>query len=97
MSAGGFNASDRQQVGPKDMQDGLFVPIHGFIEGTGKFPIQKCAIFCKFKEIKELRRGGWFCTPLKRFRRLTPKLRTRAIYGRKLFNLAEPRKTRNHT
>jgi hypothetical protein len=30
------------------------VPIHGFIKGTGKFPIQKCAIFCKFKEIKEL-------------------------------------------
>ena len=25
------------------------VPIHGFIEGTGKFPIQKCAIFCKFQ------------------------------------------------
>jgi len=33
------------------------MPIHGFIEGTGKFPIQKCAIFCKFKEIKELRGG----------------------------------------
>ena len=33
------------------------VPIHGFIKGTGKFPIQKCAIFCKFKEIKELRGG----------------------------------------
>ena len=33
------------------------VPIHGFINGTGKFPIQKCAIFCKFKEIKELRGG----------------------------------------
>jgi len=33
------------------------VPILGFIEGTGKFPIQKCAIFCKFKEIKELRGG----------------------------------------
>ena len=22
-----------------------------FFKGTGKFPIQKCAIFCKFKEI----------------------------------------------
>jgi hypothetical protein len=33
------------------------VAIQGFIEGTGKFPIQKCAIFCKFKEIKELRGG----------------------------------------
>jgi len=33
------------------------VAIHGFFEGTGKFPIQKCAIFCKFKEIKELRGG----------------------------------------
>ena len=28
------------------------VPIHGFIKGTGKFPIQKCAIFYKFKEFK---------------------------------------------
>jgi hypothetical protein len=27
------------------------VPIRGFIEGTDKFPIQKCAIFRKFKEI----------------------------------------------
>jgi hypothetical protein len=33
------------------------VPIRGFIKGTDKFPIQKCAIFCKFKEIKELRGG----------------------------------------
>ena len=33
------------------------VPIRGFIKGTEKFPIQKCAIFCKFKEIKELRGG----------------------------------------
>jgi hypothetical protein len=32
------------------------VPIHGFIEGTGKFPIQKCAIFCKFKEISVIAR-----------------------------------------
>jgi hypothetical protein len=29
------------------------VPIRGFIKGTDKFPIQKCALFCKFKEIKE--------------------------------------------
>jgi hypothetical protein len=28
-----------------------------FHEGTDKFPIQKCAIFRKFKEIKELRGG----------------------------------------
>ena len=27
------------------------VPIRGFMKGTGKFPIQKCAIFRKFKEI----------------------------------------------
>jgi hypothetical protein len=25
--------------------------IRGFKKGTNKFPIQKCAIFCKFKEI----------------------------------------------
>jgi hypothetical protein len=31
--------------------------IRGFIEGTDRFPIQKCAIFRKFKEIKELRGG----------------------------------------
>ena len=31
------------------------MPIHGFIEGTVEFPIQKCAIFRKSKEIKELR------------------------------------------
>ena len=29
------------------------MPIRGFIKGTDKFPIQKCAIVCKFKEIKE--------------------------------------------
>ena len=28
--------------------------IHSFIKGTGQFPIQKCAILCKFKKIKEL-------------------------------------------
>ena len=33
------------------MRDVRVVPIHDFIEGIGKFPIQKCAIFCKFKEI----------------------------------------------
>jgi hypothetical protein len=33
------------------------VPIRGFNKGTDQFPIQKCAIFCKFKEIKELRGG----------------------------------------
>ena len=33
------------------------VPIRGFRKGTGRFPIQKCAIFRKFKEIKELRGG----------------------------------------
>ena len=32
------------------------MPILGFIEGTGKFPIQKCAIFCKFKEISGIAR-----------------------------------------
>ena len=31
--------------------------IRGFITGTDKFPIQKCAIFRKFKDIKELRGG----------------------------------------
>ena len=28
-----------------------------FYKGTDKFPIQKCAIFRKFKKIKELRGG----------------------------------------
>jgi hypothetical protein len=32
------------------------VPIYGFIMGTGKFPIQKCAIFCKLKEIDGIAR-----------------------------------------
>jgi hypothetical protein len=31
--------------------------IHGFVKGTSQFPIQKCAIFRKFKNIKELRGG----------------------------------------
>ena len=31
--------------------------IRDFIKGTDRFPIQKCAIFRKFKEIKELRGG----------------------------------------
>jgi hypothetical protein len=31
--------------------------MRGFIMGTDQFSIQKCAIFCKFKEIKELRGG----------------------------------------
>ncbi|MDP4979335.1 MAG: hypothetical protein NWQ21_07760, partial [Desulfobacterales bacterium] len=35
------------------------VPIRGFIKSTDKFPIQKCAIFRKFKAIKELC-GGVF-------------------------------------
>ena len=39
-----------------NMPDEL-VSIHGFFKGTGQFPIQKYAIFCKFKEIKELRGG----------------------------------------
>jgi hypothetical protein len=33
------------------------VPILGFLKSTDKFSIQKCAIFRKFKEIKELRGG----------------------------------------
>jgi hypothetical protein len=33
------------------------VPIRELKEGTDKFPIQKCAIFCKFKKIKGLRGG----------------------------------------
>jgi hypothetical protein len=32
------------------------VPIHDFIKGIGKFPIQKCAIFRKFKEISGIAR-----------------------------------------
>ena len=28
--------------------------MHGFYMGTNQFPIQKCEIVCKFKEIKEL-------------------------------------------
>ena len=31
--------------------------MRGFIMGTDQFPIQKCAIFRKFKEIKESRGG----------------------------------------
>ena len=30
------------------------MPIRGSFKGTDKFPIQKCANFCKFKEIKGL-------------------------------------------
>jgi hypothetical protein len=33
------------------------VPTRHLKKGTDKFPIQKCAIFCKFKEIKGLRGG----------------------------------------
>ncbi len=33
------------------------MPIRGCIWGTDKFPIQKCAIFRKFRKIKELRGG----------------------------------------
>ena len=32
------------------------LPIRGFMKGTGKFPIQKCAIFRKFKEISGIAR-----------------------------------------
>jgi len=31
------------------------------MNGTMEFPVQKCAIFCKFKEIKELRGGVLRC------------------------------------
>ena len=31
--------------------------MHAFINNTNQFPIQKYAIFCKFKEIKELHGG----------------------------------------
>jgi hypothetical protein len=41
-------------VSPQNMS---LVLIRGFIKDTNRFPIQKCAIFCKFKEIKELRGG----------------------------------------
>jgi hypothetical protein len=34
------------------------VPIHGFIKITDQLPIQKYAIFCKLKEIKEWRGGA---------------------------------------
>jgi len=33
------------------------VAIRSLINHNSQFPIQKCAIFCKFKEIKELRGG----------------------------------------
>jgi len=39
------------------------VPIHSFIEGTGEFSIQKCAIFRKFKEISGITRRR---TPVRR-------------------------------
>jgi hypothetical protein len=32
------------------------VSIHGFIKGTGKFPIRECEIFCEFKEISGIAR-----------------------------------------
>ena len=37
------------------------MPIRGFMKGTDTFSIQKCAIFCKLKEIKELRGGVLLC------------------------------------
>ena len=33
------------------------MPIHGFIKGTESVSDSEIAIFCKFKEIKELRGG----------------------------------------
>jgi hypothetical protein len=33
------------------------VPIHGCIKSTDQFPIQKSEIFCKFKDIRKLRRS----------------------------------------
>jgi hypothetical protein len=36
------------------MPGGQIVPIHGFIESSGEFPIQKCTISCKFKNIRNL-------------------------------------------
>jgi hypothetical protein len=38
-----------------------------------------------------LRGGGRFCTPHKQFRRLTPKLRERTIYGWKIDSLESSR------
>ena len=43
--------------------------IHGFIKGTGTFPIQKWAIFCKFKEFCAICAEASSRTPHKRFRR----------------------------
>jgi hypothetical protein len=40
---------------------GQLVPIHGFSKGTDASPVQKCAIFRKFKEINELRGGVRVC------------------------------------
>jgi hypothetical protein len=45
-----------------------FVPTHEYQQGNKAFPIQKCAIFCKVKENKKLRRS-------------TLRLGKRAIYG----------------
>ena len=47
--------SSRPQL--QNEYEGYLVHIRGFMKGTDKFPIQKCAIFRKFKEIKELRGG----------------------------------------
>ena len=32
------------------------VPIHGYSKSNDQFPIQKCALFCKFKEISGIAR-----------------------------------------
>ena len=56
-----------------------------------KFPLQKSAIFRKVKEIKELRGGVQNGTPHKVFRRLTQRLRKRAISGWKLTEIVKLR------
>ncbi len=48
------NNANRLRFEHSILRMSYLVPIRGFIKGTDKFPIQKCAIFRKFKEIKEL-------------------------------------------
>ena len=42
--------------------------LRGFTKGTDKFPMQKCAIFRKFKEISGIARRQTVLMPHKRFR-----------------------------
>ena len=57
--------------------------IRGIIWGTDTFPIQKSPFFASSRKSRNCAEA-YLCMSHKRFRRLTPKLRKMAIYGRKL-------------